>query len=341
MYFKFFYSVLKGELVNIVKGKEKRCGFKIPRQIAKEEHKSVFGTWLKMMTSMLSTGCTFQEYYNLNFIHRTRKNQKTFITSGSNWEAYRLLNDPSLYHLYINKDEFNTKYADFIGREWIQLSRDKEQIYAFFRHYDDIILKPRNGDSGKGIQIIHQSKQLSDAEIDHLLAQYQSGIAEELVFNHPKLNELNPSSLNTMRIVTLRDGDRMDILFAGIRFGAKGKEIDNISTGGRVAPLDIASGKICGSSYTKKTVTDGSGDHDDHIGFQMPRWEELNDFLYRLTAVVPPMRYMAWDIAITDRGFAAIEGNHSSGNTVIQAHLGPQEQGLKVKLNAFIAQMKK
>lgn len=341
MYHEFYRTIIQNELIYIIKGRERQFGFAIPRLIAKEENKSVLGMWFRMMLSVIVTGCTFKEYHNLNFVKRTLKNQKTFITTGSNLEAYSKLNDKSLYHLYINKDEFNEKYSELIGRDWIRLSEEKEQIYSFFKRHKDVIIKPKDGDSGKGIAIFHNCDNLTSSEIDKLITDYESGIAEEVLYNHPKLNELNASSLNTMRVITVRNGDRMDILFAGIRFGAKGSEIDNISTGGRIAPIDIASGKICGKSHTKKTVTEGNEDDNNHIGFQIPMWDKLNGFLYKLTSVVPQMRYMAWDIAVTEKGFVAIEGNHSSGNTVIQAHLGTTQQGLRVKLNKLTSKIKK
>ncbi len=341
MFFKFYKIIFMGELINIIKGRERQCDLTIPRQIAKEEKKSVLGMWLKMMFSLLVTGCTFKEYYNLNFVKRTLSNQKTFITTGSNLNAYSKLNNSSLYHIYKNKDEFNEIYSAFIARNWIKLSKDREGIYSFFKRYDDIIIKPKDGDSGKGIKIVHNCSNLTQSEIDRLIDGYKTGIAEEVLRNHPKINELNASSLNTMRIITVRNDEKMDILFAGIRFGAKGSEIDNISTGGRIAPIDIISGKICGNSHTKKTVTTDKEDNDNYIGFQIPMWDELNEYLYKLTTVVPKMRYMAWDIAITEHGFAVIEGNHSSGNTVIQAHLGETDKGLRVKLDDLIAKIKK
>ena len=330
-----------GELYCILKKGERQLDLTIPRIIAKEENKSVLGMWLRMIRSLIFTGCTFKEYYNLNFVKRTLKNQKTFITTGSNLNAYSRLNDKSLYHLYINKNEFNDKYADFIGRDWIDLSCDREDIYSFFKEHSSVIIKPKDGDSGRGIKIVRDCSSLTNSEIDELISGRENSIAEQLLYNHPKLNELNESSLNTMRIITVRNGDKMDILFAGVRFGAKGCEIDNISTGGRIAPIDIANGAICGKTHTKKTVANEGTEDNDYIGFQIPMWDELNNFLYRLTAVVPEMRYMAWDIALTEQGFVVIEGNHSSGNTVIQAHLTEKEQGLRVRLNELIKQIKK
>ncbi len=328
------------DLVSLIKGGEKYFGMEMPRLIAKEEKKSVLSVWCKMMYSSLVTGCTFKEYYNLNFIKRTIGNQKTFITTGSNLNAYHHLNDSSLYHVYINKDEFNEKYSEFILRDWIKISDNREDVRTFFRRHNDVILKPQNGDSGNGIKIVHNCNELTDADIDAIITESGAGIVEEVLHNHPKLNELNASSLNTIRIITVRNGNRMNILFAGIRFGASGCEIDNISKGGRIAPIDIDSGKICGKSHTKKTAAENNEENADHIGLEIPMWSELREYMYKLTAVVPEMRYMAWDIAVTERGFAAIEGNHSSGNTVIQAHLGETQLGLRVKLNEFISQIK-
>lgn len=340
MFFEFYKITFLGELIRIIKGRELQCDLSLPRLIAKAENKSVLGMWFRMMYSLFVTGCTFKEYYNLNFSKRTISNQKTFITTGSNLNAYSKLNDKSLYHIYLNKDEFNLKYSDFIARDWIVLSQNKEEVYSFFKSHNDLIIKPKNGDSGKGIKILHDCNKWTAEEIDALIDTNTDVIAEELLHNHSELNKLNETSLNTMRIITVRNGAQMDILFAGVRFGAKGCEIDNISQGGRIAPIDIENGKICGQSRTKKIVTTDNESNDDYIGFQIPMWSELNEYLYKLTAVVPQMRYMAWDIAVTNSGFVTIEGNHSSGNTVIQAHFSETQLGLRTKLNELIAQAK-
>ena len=179
MYFEFYKIIFLGELISIIKGRERQCDLNVPRLIAKAEQKSVLGMWFRMMHSLLFTGCTFKEYYNLNFVKRTISNQKTFITTGSNLKAYSKLNNKSLYHIYINKDEFNSKYSDFIARDWIMLSRNKEDVYSFFKSHNDVIIKPKNGDSGKGIKIIHDCNRLTTAEIDALISENGEGIADE------------------------------------------------------------------------------------------------------------------------------------------------------------------
>ena len=336
MYWRFLKMLLISDVVSFIRGNERHLSLTIPRQIAEKEKGKVFSIYAKMLFSLLKTGCTFKEYYNLGFYKRSLKNQKTFITTGSNLIAYGIMNDASCNHVYINKDEFNTVYADFMAREWIKLSEDRQLVYDFFQRHKSVIVKPRTGDSGKGIFVIHDPSSLQLKDIDNIIAENKDGIVEEVLHNHSDLNILNDSSLNTLRIITIRRGEKLDILFAGIRYGAKGSEVDNISQGGYVAPIDIESGCICGQSYQKKTVTESLAEEQNYQGFQIPLWDKMPEYLMKLTSVVPQMRYMAWDIAITDNGFATIEGNHSSGNTIIQAHLGIGQEGLKNRLDTLM-----
>lgn len=336
MYWYLFKRMLISDIKSFLRGDERELAFTLPCRIAKDENRNAVIVYAKMLNSLLVTGCTFKEYYNLNFIKRSLRNQKTFITSGSNLIAYSMMNDASCYHIYINKDEFNTIYASFLAREWVKLSEDKQIVIDFFKRHKSVIVKPRAGDSGKGIYVIHNSSSLQPADIEKIISGNEDGIVEELLHNHSQLNALNSSSLNTLRIITIRKGEKLDILFAGIRYGAKGCEVDNISQGGYIAPINVESGRICGLSYTKKNVANNQHEDQNHEGFQIPFWDKLPEYLLDLTSVIPQMKYMAWDIAITENGFATIEGNHSSGNTIIQAHLGIEQEGLKTRLDILM-----
>jgi hypothetical protein len=167
-------------------------------------------------------------------------------------------------------------------------------------------------------------------------------IAEEVLKNHPKLEKLNSTSLNTIRIVTIRTKNSIEFIFAGLRIGVPGQVIDNISKGGGVAAIDIDKGVVISDPNTKKTIS-GENVYNNVFsikGFILPMWEETLNLVRTAALVLPEMRYIAWDVAITDKGPALIEGNHSSGNTVIQAHLGVNEEGLKPKVKAILKNMK-
>lgn len=341
MYIDLLINIIESYSYNLYHRRPLAGGMKYVYKISKSENRTLIAIYFKMLYSLLVTGATFKEYYNLDFYQRSTAKQKTFLTTGSNMRAYKALNDSSYNHIFINKNEFNTIYSDFINRKWICLSESKENIYAFFSSVDDLIIKLNKGDSGEGIFIVRDCKNVSKNDIDKIIINNPDSIAEELLHNHPIINNLNSSSLNTLRIITLRINNTAEILYAGIRFGAAGNYLDNISKGGYIAAIDISSGKISSEPNTKKTVVAlNESNKETYIGFQIPMWDELPQLLQKLTDVVPQMRYMAWDIAITPTGFAVIEGNHSSGNTICQVHIPTGEDGLRIHLDRMINEAK-
>lgn len=65
-------------------------------------------------------------------------------------------------------------------------------------------------------------------------------MAEELVVQHPAMAELYPTSVNTVRILTIYG----KIVDATLRMGNGGSFLDNASSGGIFAPVDIETGRI-------------------------------------------------------------------------------------------------
>lgn len=49
------------------------------------------------------------------------------------------------------------------------------------------------------------------------------------------------------------------------------------------------------------------------VGFEIPKYKEVIDFVKELGVVVPKVRYVGWDIAITNNGPVVVEGNNFSG----------------------------
>ncbi len=48
------------------------------------------------------------------------------------------------------------------------------------------------------------------------------------------------------------------------------------------------------------------------VGYQLPEWDYVIDFVKQLAVVIPECRIIEWDIAITDKGVDVIEGNHDT-----------------------------
>ncbi|MBO5299871.1 MAG: hypothetical protein J6B51_07330, partial [Clostridia bacterium] len=67
---------------------------------------------------------------------------------------------------------------------------------------------------------------------------------EECVIQHDAINEINPSSVNTIRIVTLNGPKKNGIVYACIRIGQNGTDMDNVDCGGMACRIDLESGMI-------------------------------------------------------------------------------------------------
>ena len=62
------------------------------------------------------------------------------------------------------------------------------------------------------------------------------------------------------------------------------------------------------------------------IGFEIPMWDELLEYVFNLNQVVDEAKLIAWDIAITPNGFDLIEANCCGDPGFMQT---PTETGFK------------
>ncbi|PWL52908.1 MAG: hypothetical protein DBY36_03840, partial [Clostridiales bacterium] len=93
------------------------------------------------------------DYALFEFWALTPEQRKTYVTRGVNDRLVKKYNDRSLWHVFDNKDEFNTLYAPYIGREWMRLSSDGfEEFDAFLSRHGCVFYKPLNLSCGWGIE---------------------------------------------------------------------------------------------------------------------------------------------------------------------------------------------
>lgn len=96
-------------------------------------------------------------------------------------------------------------------------------------HADPFIVKKSIFSSG-GKSIKLQENFSEGAEI---FGGYKKNfVVQEVVRQHPLLSDMNASSLNTLRIISLNFKNKISILISALRVGAEGSCVDNISSGG-------------------------------------------------------------------------------------------------------------
>ncbi len=277
----------------------------VSKFVSEKYHVSRAKVILDMIWCSLKYGAMWTEYGDLDFYERTPANRATFITTFYNFRLYDSINEKGYRNVFHEKILFLEKFSSFIKRAWIKTdSLSDEAIKDFLRTHSNIVVKASYGDSGKEVEVINLTEEDDlDAVLEHIKAQ-KFNLIEEQIFNCDEIKELNPSSLNTLRIVTVNNGTNVNILFTGIRIGGKGAKIDNISQGGKVARVNHETGIIDSPFYAKRSshAVDGAGESASVSGIQIPRWNEVIDTVKKAALVVPQIRIVAWDVAITAGG---------------------------------------
>lgn len=166
------------------------------------------------------------------------------------------------------------------------------------------------------------------------LAELIGGLDDYLVSDFVNQGEFSrrfhPRTVNTIRIVTLWDGDRPFVARAVLRIGtSRSFPVDNFQAGhgGLSVLIDMESG-----SLGLGALADAGGKPEWHThhpesgvpiaGVVIPFWGELRDRVLDYASCLAFIRSIGWDIVLTDDGFSILEGNPTPGMPVLQVH-GP------------------
>ena len=276
------------------------------------------------------------QMYRLNDAQR-----RTVITRGISNSIVRRMNDKAYWHFFDDKTQFNQLFAKWIPRKWLLIGDDTDMnaLREMCDTLPQMIGKPLEGSSGQGIQkyLPEDWKDGPEAFCARLKAD-GIGILEEIVVQHPAMASLCPTSVNTCRIATLLGDKQQGIVYAFLRIG-NGKVMDNVDCGGMAARIDLATGELKtvgadkqGNTFEKHPMTG-----TPIVGFRIPYWEEAKAMCLEAAQKVPQMRFVAWDVAITENGPTFIEGNSFPSHAIPQfaAHY-PDGIGILPEFEKFI-----
>lgn len=298
--------------------------------------------WL--LADMIQCGFKYNAgYVDYKIAHMYELNdeqRRTVITRGISNSIVRRMNDKAYWHFFDDKTQFNELFKEWIPRKWLLINdRTTPDQLEEMMHLPQLIGKPLEGSSGQGILKFTPEDWKSGAVVFlELLRGKGIGILEEVVVQHPTMAKMCPTSVNTCRIATLMGDKQQGIVYAFLRIG-NGKVMDNVDCGGMAAPVDLETGVITSVGANKQGET-----YEIHPmtgkripGTQIPYWNEVRKMCLDAMHVVPQVRFVAWDVAITPEGPVFIEGNSFPSHAIPQfaAHF-PDGVGILPRFEEFI-----
>lgn len=263
---------------------------------------------------LLRYGAGHNDYRVFAFYDLNSKERDTYLTRFRNKKIIDTLNNSKYSEYFDNKAIFNKKFKDYLNRDAYDIKDlDLKGFEDVINKHPILFCKPYNGDSGKGIERLDIKDFKSVAFMKKYIEEKNIGVLEEVVIQDKRMAKVNPNAVNCMRLVTVLNGKDVDLLYGVVKFGTTTDYVDNMGRGGSVSgPVDIKTGKVL---YDLKDMhgnvfSEHPTSHIKFIGFQVPMFKEAVKLVKEAAKVVPEVRQVGWDVAITEKGPAIIEGNN-------------------------------
>ena len=294
----------------------------LAEKIAKDNNKSKGYVKRDMIKHFLKYKTGYTDYFKSNYINLTKEQKKDFLTS-KNWiRVIGYLNPREYRVLTTDKIVFNHIMKDYLKRDYldVRVSSTKD-LESFLKGKDVVFAKPSKDFGGHNISKI-EVKEIKDIKtLKKDLLNNKQYLLEEGIKQHDKVNEINPYAVNALRLVSVEKDGKSHVIAITFRIG-----------------LDENPAIQCRDTYMRlledgtpacKFIDDDGVIYDKHplTGFdfntikKIPYVKEAIEMVKEAHLLIPNLRYIGWDVAITNDGPCIVEGNEFPSYGLVQNYL--------------------
>ena len=266
-----------------------------------------------MMWNYLHRGISPSQYWDCQFEDLTEKDKAGMLPVEELYLFDRVYNPRKDIHIVGDKYDCYLHFKPYYGRDCILVRQgnrlDLDCFHKFVSENERIIIKPLGNNSGVGVSIL-ESKAVLENQV--LFPDYDF-IAEQIIEQRMEMGKFHPQSVNTLRLNTIKCKDEILIKWSILRYGCGNRVVDNAHFGGIFSVIDddgnaIAAGDVHRHKYQV---------HPDTgvplTGFMVPEWEKACALVRSLATNTAGLRFIGWDLALTDQGWVLVEANTSPG----------------------------
>ena len=268
-----------------------------------------------------------QYLYSRNGVY----SEKYIPASIYNSEIIYRLNKFQFRHAYVDKGFYDTLFPDINRPKTIVKNVNGyyyddsnpltlEEAVERCANLDGAIIKPTlEGTWGQGVKLIQTENGVVsglNCTIQELFNKYKrSFIVQERLEQHDGISKLNPTSLNTLRVMSYRRGNEVIILYAVIRIGRLDQVIDNETAGGIKADINLETGQIKGHAFgnAKEKLMPKTDVGTVLDGYEIPSFKKVLELVKEMHLRLPYFNLIGWDMSVDKSGNPAlIEWNRAA-----------------------------
>ena len=266
----------------------------------------------RMAFARIAYGLPYADFFQCRCDDMNNKQLSQIVPLSEQKRLWKKVNSKRAHDLLCDKYQTYNFFQAYYDRQVVSVDDfSSTDIYdAFLAAHNCFIVKPKGANCGRGIRLLDREK--DSFSLKDMLKEYPNGfILEEIISQDERLAAFHPSSVNTLRINTFYDGDSVEVKWPCLRVGRKGSIVDNAGAGGVFGAIDVATGRILAASDEFHHTFEIHPDTEmPIIGFQIPRWDEAVAMAKTLARMIPDAHFVAWDFALTEKGWVMVEGNY-------------------------------
>lgn len=246
--------------------------------------------------------------------------------SGRHYDSKILLRDKYIFSCYLESAlgvGVVPKTLGVLENDYIEEFDTKQRVSIedFISKHPRFFCKLIDGECADSVLLIQSSEGKlwngkEEISIDGIKKAVSGGryILQNVVEQHELVNRINPSCINTIRIITIRGkSGAINVFAASMRIGvSKDSFVDNRAAGGMAVGI-TEEGKL--KKYGFQHVEFGGKSEKHPVtgtvfeGYQLPFWKEVVDLVTKAHGCFRGIQSIGWDVAITPTGPILIEGN--------------------------------
>lgn len=220
----------------------------------------------------------------------------------NDWREAGYMDDKCYYRRMFTGVRQAEEVASRIGGMWFVGDYEpitRQQLDEILAVEPEIVVKKAQGsEGGRGVFFV---KGTDFADVEKKIR--DDIVIQRPIVQHEKLSAINPSSVNTIRLMSLLTDGKAKVYSGVLRIGVGGARVDNASSGGITCGITWE-GKLRKNAYNVKGQSWQA--HPDtglvFEDYEIPAFQKCVDLVQKLHVQIPHFRLVSWDFCVDEAG---------------------------------------
>lgn len=284
----------------------------VSKKVSKLVNKTLFKVVLDVLNCSKKYKISYNEYLKEEVYLMNDDQKENYISNKINMEFVKKMNDQKYKYIFDDRYEFNKVFKNFINRDYFLIKENNyNEFIEFLIGKSKIVAKPINKNSNIKIEAIRINAKTDRKKLYNNLLKKNLLLIENFIYQTNELNNLCESCVNSIQVTTyLNQKGEVKILNRIFKVGG-GNLLNSLNNGGYYTLLD-KKGKVLypliSNDGNKYLVHPKSKVNLKNYIFT--EIDKVEKFVIYIAKKFNEVRYVTWDITLTDEGPVLITADY-------------------------------